>query len=349
MANTCTFSLRIISKKRNALTKLLDGFFSGDTIISCWVNDINTFNYFYLDFFGECKWSVQDSFLDELNDYAKENDLTYEVWAEELGSSFIEHFSFKDKMCTFEIIENVYTYDSYVYTPELSRCYDDGEYITDVDDLRTFLSYANFDCSFDELNENEKKIIDLRVFKAEKNFGDIERAFDFEIGPSDVKDFTVDFESKNLKEKLVVEEFKCHEKYNFKDYKEIEIKSWNENVTNISCLFQECYNLEKVTLPNNWKNVINCNFLFDQCYNLKEVKSPKTWSQIKYFEYLFCGCKSLKFIELPSDFGEYANFNMFEGCNDIKVVTDNVELFESKFKFVKVINITEYALMEAMY
>ena len=54
---------------------------------------------------------------------------------------------------------------------------------------------------------------------------------------------------------------------------ELDVSSWNtDNVTNMECMFSNCYNLISLDLSNfNTNNVTNMNSMFDGCINLERL------------------------------------------------------------------------------
>ena len=121
-------------------------------------------------------------------------------------------------------------------------------------------------------------------------------------------------------------------------------------INNLSCMFCDCKSDEIIISKINEKNlldlsnVINISNMFKNCSNLQKI--DLTFLQkiynIKRMDYLFCGCKSLENIDniklLNTKFVTNMN-NMFNGCEDLKnvddikeFITDNVEYLKGMFK-----------------
>ena len=92
-------------------------------------------------------------------------------------------------------------------------------------------------------------------------------------------------------------------------------------------LFQDCKNLEKVTLPSSLTTIEGS--VFQGCTSLKTLVIPDSVKKIGY--YCFMDCTSLESIELPSSLTLLEN-ETFSGCSSLKTLTipDNVTTIETE-------------------
>jgi len=113
-----------------------------------------------------------------------------------------------------------------------------------------------------------------------------------------------------------------------------------ENVTNMSGMFQHCENLKKIDLSFfRTNNVIQLGCMFNDCYNLESIDLPKNFcsNNLEFMPWMFYGCEKIQLIDLSS-LNILKNIdmtNMFEGCDllkNIKVKKDYIQYFKSKFK-----------------
>ena len=96
-----------------------------------------------------------------------------------------------------------------------------------------------------------------------------------------------------------------------------DISGWDtSNVANMGYMFQDCKNLEEVSLPHTGK-VTYMSFMFDGCKNLTEVSLPHT-ENVKNMYVMFRGCTALH--------QDFSNWNvetvldifMFDGCTKME-------------------------------
>ena len=77
----------------------------------------------------------------------------------------------------------------------------------------------------------------------------------------------------------------------------LDLSSWNtSNVTDMSCMFDECQSLKQLDLSGwNTSNVTDMSYMFFGCWSLKKL-DISNWdtSSVTNMNNMFCGCRSLK-------------------------------------------------------
>jgi len=82
-----------------------------------------------------------------------------------------------------------------------------------------------------------------------------------------------------------------------------------------SSMFENCFALESVTLPDSWGRVVSVTAMFENCYSLKYITLPPTWDSIYDVTYMFYSCYALTDIKLPDSWGNVqVTLNMFRSC-----------------------------------
>ena len=79
-------------------------------------------------------------------------------------------------------------------------------------------------------------------------------------------------------------------------FKYIDISDWDvSNVTNMSSMFFDCWELKSVGDLSKWNvsNVINMSAMFDSCEELESVEDISKWdvSNVTDMRFMFLGCK----------------------------------------------------------
>ena len=114
----------------------------------------------------------------------------------------------------------------------------------------------------------------------------------------------------------------------------------SNNLKNINSLFKNCYKLTKIDISNlKTENVYDMSYMFDQCVNLEKlVINPKKFitKKVTIMSNMFNNCNKLKKIDLTSFEPERINYTnyMFNGCNQLE------EIDLSKMKIIENTNIT---------
>jgi hypothetical protein len=113
----------------------------------------------------------------------------------------------------------------------------------------------------------------------------------------------------------------CLEGNAFKDREDLKRIEF-ELSSSVSCIgdntFQNCTNLESITIPDSVNNI--CMYSFSGCSNLKEINIPKSLKIKSITKYAFQGCTSLTSITIPDtvkSIDEYA----FQGCTNLITIT----------------------------
>jgi len=113
--------------------------------------------------------------------------------------------------------------------------------------------------------------------------------------------------------------------YEYGEYSEIEeldLHSWNmSNVTNIECMFHNCYNLKTINIAGwNIIKVQNMNGLFDTCVSLENFYTTKLDTRnVKNMPFVFHDCRKIKYLDLSTwNTSKVDNFRyMFDGCENL--------------------------------
>lgn len=103
MANLCSFELHARAKvlKEDVLTEMKRKFGVDPErnpqemfgVLDTHLDEYKLVGDFYvMQIWGECKWSVASSFYEELNKWAEQNGVDIEIYSEENGVGFQEHF-----------------------------------------------------------------------------------------------------------------------------------------------------------------------------------------------------------------------------------------------------------------
>ena len=119
---------------------------------------------------------------------------------------------------------------------------------------------------------------------------------------------------------------KYNAEYNFEKPDKYNIKIiFENNLSNLEHLFEECNELESVDLSNfNMDNIKDISYMFNECHNLKEIKglNKLNTSKVKYMDAMFQECNELQYLDL-------SNFNtenvidmsyMFNKCYKLKEI-----------------------------
>ena len=115
----------------------------------------------------------------------------------------------------------------------------------------------------------------------------------------------------------------------------IDLSSINtKNVTNMSLMFYNCRKLENIDLSSFiTKNVKSMDYMFGSCCNLKSINlSSFDFSNVYDMSYMFCDCPKLKSIDLSSfnnNYNELIMFGIFTHCEQLTEINFN-EDFKNK-------------------
>ena len=100
------------------------------------------------------------------------------------------------------------------------------------------------------------------------------------------------------------------------------IGNWNTSkVTNMSCAFDQCYNLTSLDVSNfNTSNVSDMSCMFNNCYKLTPLDvSNFDTSNVTHIQYMFNGCNKLTSLDVSNwDTSKVVNMQgMFYNCNNL--------------------------------
>lgn len=145
---------------------------------------------FQLSAFGDCAWSVQNCFFDistpepyinsldeavtriNLKDYAKEHNIEFEIWAEESGNAFIEHYYYNPEVDTFlEEDTTAYWWDDEWETMEdlgyIFHCFNEYQVIANKEDALNSLAVSNYEHLYNDCTDEEKIVLNNYVDKCD--------------------------------------------------------------------------------------------------------------------------------------------------------------------------------------
>lgn len=113
--------------------------------------------------------------------------------------------------------------------------------------------------------------------------------------------------------------------YEYGEYsgiEELDLHTWDmSNVTNIECMFHNCYNLKKINIAGwNIIKVQNMNGLFDCCTSLESLDVSRFDTRnVKKMPFVFHNCRKIKYLDLSKwKTSKVDNFRyMFDGCENL--------------------------------
>ena len=113
----------------------------------------------------------------------------------------------------------------------------------------------------------------------------------------------------------------------FQDYKGTSLdlsKFDTHNITNMSCMFDNCSNLSYLNLSNfDTSNVTNMKAMFWNCENLKELDISSFYiDNTKILDNMFWNCRSLKTLKVSSDCLQFFSMNrgLLEVKNNVNII-----------------------------
>ena len=113
----------------------------------------------------------------------------------------------------------------------------------------------------------------------------------------------------------------------FEDFKgtELDLSKFNTSeITNMSFMFNKCYNLKHLNLSNfNTHNVFDMSFMFHACMNLKELDISNFYiGNTKILDGIFWDCKSLEALKVSSDCLQFFSMNrvLLEIGNNVNII-----------------------------
>ena len=144
MANYCGYSMKVKGEKDNVILWLhkMTGKSEDDRLGGFYTTDVYEEEDDCIYICGDCKWSVESCFqgdADLIAELSKELDIEVEIWSEEPGWEFQEHFLYKKGICyANDCIEwHMYYWDNIDY-PTFKEYADEewnGECPVDEDDF----------------------------------------------------------------------------------------------------------------------------------------------------------------------------------------------------------------------
>lgn len=113
--------------------------------------------------------------------------------------------------------------------------------------------------------------------------------------------------------------------FSFMDAKKISISNLDiSSLTNLNCLFLNCFSLEYVEFLNiDTSHITEMKAMFENCYHLKDIKlSILDTSHVKRFDRMFKRCKSLEYLDLSTfNVKKSKSFaEMFSFCNMLEKI-----------------------------
>lgn len=189
----------------------------------------------------------------------------------------------------------------------IERIFDDCRRVTTIDMHTWNMSNTT---SMREAFNSCRKLTDIKFFYNTSNVSDMTEMFN---DCESFVDITIPFDTSNV----------ISMRYMFANcdlLKSVDLSECDtSNVTNMVGMFQYCYELTNLKIPNV-SSVVNMSGMFDGCSLLNNIDIISGWEvpNLVDMSYMFSGCTSLSFANLNWNVPKLENFEgVFENCTSL--------------------------------